>query len=147
MNSASRAVGDSSRAIGVFTVLFAGTRVAHSVLTVGTSVESRGGVETTFPPHPGREAVPMTTPGGWNRLLAEDDWCRGPGQMPTPAYSEYLPPPRVGVKPYGDLDRLVRRPADNFGWHVSEYEQAFELEPGLGLIARETLEEVTKLGR
>jgi len=89
----------------------------------------------------------MTPPGGWNPLLAEDDWCRGPGQMPIPAYSEFLPPPYVGVKPYGALDRFVRHPSDHFGWYVGEYEQEFELKPGLELIARETLEEVVKLGR
>ena len=38
----------------------------------------------------------------WSRLLADDDWCRGRGRFPLPAYSEYLPPPYLFPKPYGD---------------------------------------------
>ncbi|MCI0463121.1 MAG: hypothetical protein L0Z62_39750 [Gemmataceae bacterium] len=84
---------------------------------------------------------------GWKRLLTDSDWCRRPGQFPLPAYSEFLPPPWVGPKPYGTLDVFVRDEGDPFGWNVSEYEQAHELPPGLEVVAREVLEEVQKLAQ
>ncbi len=83
---------------------------------------------------------------GWKRLLADPTWCRGRGKYPIPAYSEFMPPPRVGLKPYGWIDATLRPPGDNFGWNVTEYEQAQELQPGLRLIAREVLEEIVNLG-
>ena len=83
---------------------------------------------------------------GWNRLLADPDWCRGRGRFPIPAYSEYMPPPWLGVNPYGTPDPYTRPAGDNWGWNVSEYEQTHELAPGLEVIAREVLEEVVKLG-
>lgn len=84
---------------------------------------------------------------GWNRLLADSDWCRGEGKFPIRAYSEFMPPPWLGIKPYGDTAPAVRDPDDNYGWHISEQEQAHELEPGLAVIAREILEDVVDLGK
>jgi hypothetical protein len=84
---------------------------------------------------------------GWKRLLAEPDWCRGDGRFPLPAYSEFLPPPWVALKPYSGPDPYARDPNDNWGWNVSEYEQAFALRPGLQAIARAALDELTRLGR
>jgi hypothetical protein len=89
----------------------------------------------------------MARPTGWKRLLAEPDWCRGDGGFPLPAYSEFLPPPWVALKPYGGPDPLPRDPQDNWGWNVSEHEQAHELRPGLHAIARAALAELTRLGR
>jgi len=82
---------------------------------------------------------------GWSRLLAEPQWCHGRGRFPIPAYSEYLPPPWVGVKPTGEDLRID--PSDEYGWSITEYEQAHELKPGLNLIAREILKEVVALSR
>jgi hypothetical protein len=84
---------------------------------------------------------------GWKRLLAEPEWCRGDGRFPLPAYSEFLPPPWVALKPYAGPDPHARDPKDNWGWHVSEYEQAHELRPGLQAIARAALAELMRLGR
>ena len=39
---------------------------------------------------------------GWHRLIPRPDVFRGEGRYRIDAYSEYLPPPRVGWKPYGD---------------------------------------------
>ena len=38
---------------------------------------------------------------GWKKLLAGAPWFRGEGRFPLPAYSEFMPPPRVGTRPYG----------------------------------------------
>jgi hypothetical protein len=66
--------------------------------------------------------------------------------FPITAYSEFLPPPWVGVKPSGALDACIRSPGDNWGWNVSEYEQAGELGPGLAFLARHLVAEVVALG-
>jgi hypothetical protein len=84
---------------------------------------------------------------GWKRLLAGASWYRAEGRCPIPAYSEFMPPPRPAEKPYGGVDPLVLDPADPWGWHVSEYEEALELGPGLALLARELLHVLVHLGR
>ena len=33
---------------------------------------------------------------GWKRLLQGRPWFRGEGSFPFPAYSEFMPPPRLG---------------------------------------------------
>ncbi len=71
---------------------------------------------------------------GWQQLLAEEDWYRGAGRYPLPAYSEFMPPPRV-CKPY-EKTQAFFADADLWGWPVSEYEEAWELRPGLDKIAQ-----------
>src|SRR5262249_42361475 len=63
-----------------------------------------------------------------------------------PAYSEFMPPPRVGWKAYGDgtPDTSLFDSADPFGWHITEFEEELEMRPGLVQIARQVL---GKLGR
>src|SRR5207248_11594660 len=59
----------------------------------------------------------------------------------------FMPPPWLGIKPSGEPTAAMREPDDNWGWQISEYEQAHELEPGLARIAREILKEVVNLGQ
>jgi hypothetical protein len=84
---------------------------------------------------------------GWKQLLAGAPWFDKPGRYPIPAYSEFMPPPRLGRKPYGRLDTLLFCEQDPWGWHVTEYEEAFELRPGLQLLAQEFLHALRHLGR
>src|SRR6266566_631401 len=84
---------------------------------------------------------------GWNQLLAGAASFRAPGKYLIEAYSEFMPPPRLAVKAYGGVDTLLCDPADPWGWRVSEYEEAFELEPGLALLAHELLHVMHHLGR
>ena len=84
---------------------------------------------------------------GWKQLLAGAPWYQGAGRYPIAAYSEFMPPPRLGRKPYGRLDSLLFHEDDPSGWHISEYEQAFELQPGLRLLAQEILKVLRHLGR
>jgi hypothetical protein len=82
----------------------------------------------------------------WKRLLADEGWFRGPGAFPLPAYSEYLPPPWVGRKPYPHLNEVPSPQAGEFGWTVTEYEEEQELRPGLEYVAAGLLREMVKLG-
>src|SRR4051794_9119520 len=81
----------------------------------------------------------------WKKLLADADWCRGKGGFPLPAYSEYLPPPFVGVKPSGLPGGLPDPRADEFGWNVGEAEWAREVRPGMERIAKVVLDECRRL--
>src|SRR5437764_13991786 len=73
----------------------------------------------------------------WSRLLAGWPWFRGEGAFPIPAYSEFLPPPRLVRKPYGPFVSLANPmnsaggEADPWGWPVTEYERALEVRPAL----------------
>jgi len=73
----------------------------------------------------------------------------GPGRFPVPAYSEFMPPPFVGLKPFTACD--AGGAADNtsvcdeHGVAVDEYEQEHELRPGLAKIASHLVLELRKL--
>ena len=86
----------------------------------------------------------MSAPG-WKRLLAGAPWFRGEGTYPIAAYSEFLPPPRLGRRPYGSLDRHLFSGDDPWGWHVTEYEEFFELQPGMEAIARQIIDALVHL--
>src|ERR1700722_11716385 len=85
-------------------------------------------------------------PTGWMRLLQGWPWFDGEGRYPIPAYSEFLPPPRLGRKPYGAEDPWLFEPDDPWGWHVTEYQEALELKPGLANIAAAVLSGLSRLG-
>ena len=70
---------------------------------------------------------------GWKQLLANHTWFHGKGKYPISAYSEYMPPPRLGRKAYGSIDPTLLADDDVWGWRVTEYEEAFEVQPGLAL--------------
>ena len=80
----------------------------------------------------------MDNDPGWKRLLDGWPWFTGSGQYAISAYSEHMPPPRIGRRAYGSDDLLLFRPDDPWGWHINEYEQGFELSPGLSAITRGT---------
>ena len=84
---------------------------------------------------------------GWRRLLAGHPWFREPAAYPLPAYSEFMPPPRLGRKPCGEVDEALFADDDDFGWCVSAHEEEDELEPGLERIASQLLHAIHHLGR
>ncbi len=85
---------------------------------------------------------------GWKQLLAGAPWFRGPGKYRIAAYSEFMPPPRLGRKPYDHfLDPILFDSGDPWGWHITEYEQALELQPGLQNVARQLVTALAHLGR
>ena len=73
-------------------------------------------------------------------------WFRGEGKYPLPAYSEFMPPPRVGRKPCGEIDRTLFADGDDFGWRISEREEMRELRPGLQRIGAHLLHEMVRIG-
>ena len=83
---------------------------------------------------------------GWHRLIPPAECFHGAGAYPLDAYSEFLPAPRLGWKPYGDRgpDPELFSPDDPFGWHVGEFEEALEVRAGLAQVGSQVL---GKLGR
>ena len=82
---------------------------------------------------------------GWERIVAE---AKQRGPFPLPPYSEYMPPPYIGVKPY--MPDPARRDATNGitrmdALDIDEYEQVHDLAPGLDRIGEKLVEVVGKL--
>ena len=75
---------------------------------------------------------------GWQALIPRGDGFQGSDAFRIDAYSEYMPPPRVGWKPYGPVpvNRYVFAPDDPFGWQVHEFDEALELHPRFARISR-----------
>ena len=44
---------------------------------------------------------------GWQTLTDGFSWFVGQGRFPLPAYSEFMPPPRLGISPCGELDPVL----------------------------------------
>ena len=86
----------------------------------------------------------MSGEGGWRRLVDGYPWFEGEGGYPIPAYSEFMPAPRVGVNLYGEVDAALFDDADPHGWRVSEAEEAHELRPGLQHIAAQVMSHLLK---
>ena len=82
---------------------------------------------------------------GLNRTLEGWPWFKAAGNYPISAYSEFMPPPRLGLSPYGSADPLFFQKEDPWGWPVTEYEEGFELSPGLAVIAQSLLEKMMHL--
>lgn len=81
----------------------------------------------------------MTGGGGWRRLVDGYPWFDGAGRHPIPAYSEFMPAPRVGVNLYGEIDAALFDAGDPYGWRVSEVEEAHEIGPGFHSIANQVM--------
>jgi hypothetical protein len=84
---------------------------------------------------------------GWSRLIPSENCFQGPDAYRIEAYSEFMPPPRVGWKPYGTLpvNPHLFSPDDPFGWKVHEFDEALELRPGLHQIAKQLLTRLKRL--
>ncbi len=91
--------------------------------------------------------VPDADVKGWPALLRGHPWLSPEGSFPLPAYSEFMPPPRLGRGPYGSEDPVLFTPDDPFGWHVSEIEEEYELRPGLAHVALQIVGALVRLGR
>ncbi len=84
---------------------------------------------------------------GWDELLTNVPRYGKADPFPIMAYSEMMPSPWIGWRPYGNDHPAPRSPEDPFTWMVSEREQVFELGPGLGLIAGQVLRALERLDR
>lgn len=81
----------------------------------------------------------MTGEGGWRRLVEGYPWFDGAGRHPIPAYSEFMPAPRIGVNLFGEVDAALFDADDPYGWRVSEVEEAHEIGPGFRSIANQVM--------
>ena len=90
--------------------------------------------------------MPQTQPPGWKEIVKGYPWFVGNGCYPIPAYSEFMPPPRLGRRPYGAMDTGLFSEDDPFGWCVPEIEEEYELKPGLENIAQHVLKQLLELG-
>src|SRR5438874_13025109 len=85
-------------------------------------------------------------PSGWKALLAGAPWFRGAGRSSIAAYSEFVPPPRVGGKPYPGREPPFFDDGDPFGWPVAEFEEHLQLRPGLRHLAGGVVRALAELG-
>jgi hypothetical protein len=84
---------------------------------------------------------------GWKQLTKNCS-TKGEGRFPIPAYSEFMPPPRFGCRPYrGKLDRLFFSEEDPAGWPVTELEEALEIRPGMENIGHQVLTALLHLAK
>jgi hypothetical protein len=86
-------------------------------------------------------------PTGWQKLIPPADLFRGEGAYRLDAYSEFLPAPRVGWKPYGNggIDPELFTEDDPHGWHLNEFEEALELRAGLVQVAKQIIPKLARL--
>ena len=84
---------------------------------------------------------------GWQKLLAGYPWFRCNGCFPITAYSEFMPPPLLGYKPYGKPEQGILDEDDPFGWKISEMEEEYELKPGIEHIGHQIISNIVKLGK
>lgn len=84
---------------------------------------------------------------GWKKLIDGFPWFEGEGNFPLPAYSEFMPPPRVGCSPYGEIDSSTFHEDDEFGWYIPELEEELELKPGIEHISKQIMHNIEKLGK
>jgi hypothetical protein len=75
------------------------------------------------------------TLAGWQQLVAGAPWFRKEGSYPIAAYSEFMPPPREGCKPYRGYEVTDLDEDDPWGWPISEWDEARQLQPGFAHVA------------
>jgi hypothetical protein len=86
-------------------------------------------------------------PDGWKKFLIGYPWFNCKGCYPITAYSEFMPSPHLGYKPYGKPDSRILQEDDLFGWKISEMEEEYELKPGIEHIGQQIMSSILKLGK
>jgi hypothetical protein len=84
---------------------------------------------------------------GWDLLLSDVPRYHAHHGLKLEAYSEFMPPPRIGWRPYGTNHPAPRNPGNPYAWLVSERETVFELQPGLQIIAGQVMSALQHLDR
>ena len=78
----------------------------------------------------------------WHDFFAKTVPPRGNGAFPIAAYSEFMPAPRVGMKPYGTWVQGPLSEADPHRWLVTAREEQHFLAPGLAHIGAELIHDL-----
>ena len=81
---------------------------------------------------------------GWQTLTDGFPWFVGQGRFPLPAYSEFMPPPRLGISPCGELDPVLFAADDPYGWQVSEFDELYQVRPGFESVANHVMGHVLR---
>jgi hypothetical protein len=84
---------------------------------------------------------------GWAKLLEGAPWFNCDGCYPLAAYSEYMPPPKLGRTPLGDRDRMLFSEDDPFAWNISELEEDNELRPGMQHAGKQIMHHIVNFGK
>ena len=84
---------------------------------------------------------------GWQKLLTGYPWLNVDGSYPLTAYSEYMPPPKLGRKPLGKVDYGLFPENDPYGWLITEMEEEYELRPGIEHVGRQIMSGLMRLGK
>lgn len=84
---------------------------------------------------------------GWQRLLTGYPWLNADGSYPLTAYSEYMPPPKLGRKPLGKVDYSLFPENDPYGWQITDMEEEYELRSGIEYIGWQIMSSLMKLGK
>ena len=79
---------------------------------------------------------------GWLSLFDDPSWTRVRQRFPIAAYSEFMPPPRIGQKPYGTWTRSPFIESDAWGWRITPHETERHLRPGLQTIGSQLLKDL-----
>src|SRR5262249_1134201 len=84
---------------------------------------------------------------GWSKLIPDENSRHGSIALRIDAYSEFVPAPRVGWKPYGHGPAYGQlfSAADPYGWKIHEFDEALELQPGLYQIAKQLMSRLKRL--
>src|SRR5881394_3856478 len=84
---------------------------------------------------------------GWAKLIPQGSCFHGEGAFRLEAYSEFMPPPRLGWKPYAcqPVDEELYSPDDPWGWKVNEFDEALELQPGMRQIGGQIMSRLSRL--
>lgn len=84
---------------------------------------------------------------GWHALIPNTE-AHDKLKFPVSAYSEFMPPVRLGWAPYdGGIDSELFQEKDPDGWHVTEVEEEYALKPGMENIAAQIVRQLVNLGR
>ncbi len=83
---------------------------------------------------------------GWKSLIRSCS-SGGRGQHPIAAYSEFMPPIHLGCRPYGGRIHGFFSKENPYGFPITEFEEYYELRPGVENIAHQVLESLVHLAR
>lgn len=84
---------------------------------------------------------------GWQKLLHDFNYYSEERNFRLPAYSEFMPSPRLGCDFHGVIDKNIFSDDDLYGWKISEKEEELELKPGIENIGYQIMQHIINLGK
>jgi len=85
--------------------------------------------------------------GHWRALVEGGNRRRAVGDFPIAAYSEFMPAPRIGIKPYGTWTFGPLSEAKPSRWLVSAREEMHYLRPGLANIGAQVINDLVAVAQ